>query len=147
MAKKKHVRLMVNLVLVLLFALVGTARMVPQVEASFPTEFASGQILVRFRPGTAASVVASVHRLNQGEVLSTIDRIDVQVVRVPEGDELRAVARFRANSNVLYAEVDGIIRALGGFTPNDPMLPDQWGLAKVEATLAWGVTRGSSSSA
>jgi thermitase len=115
----------------------------PSVEASSPAEFASGQILVRFRPGTTASEVASVHRLNQGQVLKTLDQIGVQVVRVSVGDELGAVARYQANPNVLYAEVDGIMRALS-FTPNDPMLPDQWGLAKVEATLAWGVTKGSS---
>jgi thermitase len=115
-----------------------------QVEASSPAEFASGQILVRFRPGTAAAEIASIHGRNQGQVLGTIDRIGIQVVRVPVGDELRAVARYRANPNVLYAEVDGIVRATAGFTPNDPMLPDQWGLARVEATLAWGVTHGSS---
>jgi thermitase len=114
-------------------------------EYSSSTEFASGQILVRFRSGTAASEVAAVHRLNQGQVVSTIDRIGIQVVQVPVGDELRAVDRYRANPNVLYAEVDGIVRTLGSFTPDDPMLPDQWGLARTEATLAWGVTRGSSS--
>jgi thermitase len=114
-------------------------------EYSSSTEFASGQILVRFRSGTAASEVTAVHRLNQGQVLSTIDRIGIQVVQVPIGDELRAVDRYRANPNVLYAEVDGIVRTLGSFTPNDSMLPNQWGLAQTEATLAWGVTRGSSS--
>jgi thermitase len=117
--------------------------MAPTAEASPPAEFASGQVLVRFRPGTPAAEIASVHVLNQGQVLNTLDRIGVQVVRVTAGDELRAVARYRANPNVVFAEVDGIVRALS-FTPNDPMLPDQWGLAKVEATLAWGVTRGSS---
>jgi thermitase len=134
----------VSLVLVLVLALVGTAGMSPPVEASSPAEFASGQILVRFCPDTTAEQIASVHEDNQGEVLETLDEIGVQVVRVPAGDELDAIARYRANPNVLYAEVDGIVRALGGFTPNDPMLPDQWGLARVEATLAWGVTRGNS---
>jgi thermitase len=116
---------------------------VPSVKAFSPAEFASGQILVRFRPGTTGSEIASVHGLNRGQVLSTIDRIGVQMVRVPAGNELDAVARYQANPNVLYAEVDGIVKALS-FTPNDPMLPDQWGLAKAEATLAWGVTKGSS---
>ncbi len=133
----------VSLVLVLVLALAGTAGLSPQVEASPPAGFASGQILVQFRPGTAASEVSSAHGINRGQVLRTLDRIGVQVVRVPVGDELRAAARYRANPNVLYAEVDGVVRALG-FTPNDPMLPDQWGLARVEATLAWGVTRGNS---
>jgi thermitase len=103
--------------------------------------FAPGQILVQFRPGAAASDVALVHSHNRGQVLQVLDRIGVQVVRVPNGDELRAVAGYWANPNVAFAEVDGIVRALS-FTPNDPKLPDQWGLARVEATPAWGVTRG-----
>ncbi|HSW11032.1 MAG TPA: S8 family serine peptidase, partial [Bacillota bacterium] len=133
----------VSLVLVLVLALAGFAGLSPQVEASPPAGFAPGQVLVRFRPGTPAAAVAAAHGSSQGQALKVLDRIGVQVVRVPAGDELRAVARYRANPNVLFAEVDGTVRALG-FTPNDPMLPDQWGLTRVEATLAWGVTRGSS---
>lgn len=136
-------RVAIGLVLVILFTLAGTGRMLPQVEASPPVEFAPGQILVQFRPGTLASEIAAAHGLNRGQTMQVLDRIGVHVVRVPEGDELRAVARYRAHPRVLYAEVDGIVRAMG-FTPNDPMLPDQWGLARLEATLAWGVTRGSS---
>lgn len=115
----------------------------PQVGAASPAEFAPGQILVQFRPGTPASAIAAAHARNQGQTAAVLDRIGVHVVRVQVGDELRAVARYRANPNVVFAEVDGMVRALS-FTPNDPMLPDQWGLARVEATLAWGVTRGSS---
>ncbi|HSW09456.1 MAG TPA: S8 family serine peptidase, partial [Bacillota bacterium] len=133
----------VSLVFVMILALAGIAAVSPQVEASPPAGFASGQILVQFRPGTPAAAIAVAHGSGQGQTLKVLDRIGVHVVQVPAGDELRAVARYRANPNVAFAEVDGIVRALG-FTPNDPMLPDQWGLARVEATLAWGVTRGSS---
>jgi thermitase len=133
----------IGLVLVLIFSLTSAGGMVPQVGAASPAEFAPGQILVQFRPGTPASAIAAAHARNQGQTAAVLDRIGVHVVRVQVGDELRAVARYRANPNVVFAEVDGIVRALS-FTPNDPMLPDQWGLARVEATLAWGVTRGSS---
>ncbi|MBS3986215.1 MAG: peptidase S8 [Selenomonadales bacterium] len=133
----------VSMVLVLVLGLIGSAGVSPQVEALSTTDFALGQILVGFRPGTPALDVASVHASNNGQVREVIDRIGVQVVRVPAGDELRAVARYRSNPNVLFAEVDGIVHALG-FTPNDPMLPNQWGLSRVEATLAWGVTRSNS---
>ncbi len=144
MITKLHFKaIAVSLVLALVLGLTGTAGVSPQVEASSTTEFVQGQILVGFRPGTHALEVASAHALNKGQVREVIDRIGVQVVRVPAGEELRAVARYRANPNVLFAEADGIVKALG-FTPNDPMLPDQWGLARVEATLAWGVTRGNS---
>lgn len=144
MLTKLHFKtIAVSLVLALVLGLTGIAGVSPQVDASLTTAFVQGQILVGFRPGTHALDVASVHRLNQGQVLKTLERIGVQVVQVPAGDELRAAARYRANPNVLFAEMDGIVHDLG-FTPNDPMLPDQWGLARVEATLAWGVTRDNS---
>lgn len=144
---KKHVlQVTVGLVFILVLALAGTGWMLPQVGASPPAEFAPGQILVKFHPGTPASEIALAHERNRGQTKQLIDQIGVHVVRVPAGDELRAIERYRKNPNVQYAEVDGIVRAMGvtPFTPNDPMLPDQWGLARVEATLAWGVTRGSS---
>jgi len=133
----------VSLVLVLVLAVAGVTVMTHEVGAMPSDDFATGQILVQFRPGTAAADIAEAHRRNQGQLRHVLDGIGVKVVAVPPGQEFRAVARYRANPNVVYAEVDGIVRAFG-FTPNDPMLPDQWGLSRVEATLAWGATRGSS---
>ena len=99
----------VSLLLVIVLTLAGTGRMLPQVEASPPAEFAPGRIVVRFRPGTPASEIASTHGLAQGQTIKVLDRIGVQVVQVPVGAKLRAVARYRANPHVLYAEVDGMV--------------------------------------
>jgi len=106
-------------------------------------EFAPGQIKVRFRPDTPAHEIAAVYRLVGGQLIQAIDKIHVHAVRVPKGTERQAIVRLEGHPWVLSAEFNWIIRALG-FTPNDPRLPDQWGLARVESTQAWGVTRGRS---
>lgn len=128
------------LVLLLVFSFAGIPGITPGIEAAPQAEFASGQILVKFHPGTAAAEVAAVHGRKRGHVRKTIEPIGVQVVQVQKGDELRAVARYRDNHNVLYAEVDGIVRT-AALIPNDPRFLEQWGLARVGATAAWGVTQ------
>jgi len=63
-------------------------------------------VLVKFKPGTAASAVAEAHRQAGGHTLKTIAAIGVQVVSVPAGTVLAKVAAYKANPNVLYAEPD-----------------------------------------
>jgi Subtilase family/PKD domain/Fervidolysin N-terminal prodomain len=63
-------------------------------------------VLVKFKPGTAASAVAEAHRQAGGQKLKTISAIGVQVVAIPAGAVLAKVAAYKANPNVLYAEPD-----------------------------------------
>jgi thermitase len=68
--------------------------------------FAPDRVLVKFKPGTAASAVGEAHRQAGGHELKTIQAIGVQVVSVPAGTVLAKVAAYKANPNVLYAEPD-----------------------------------------
>ena len=68
--------------------------------------FAPDRVLVKFKPGTAASAVAEAHRQAGGHKLKTIPGIGVQVVSVLAGTVLAKVAAYKANPNVLYAEPD-----------------------------------------
>src|SRR6185295_2542493 len=57
-----------------------------------------------------------------------------------------AVARLNAQPGVDAAEPDRVITA--SLTPNDPSLPDEWGLdqpsdADIDAKAAWNTTTGS----
>jgi subtilisin family serine protease len=62
-------------------------------------------------------------------------------LQLPPGrDVLQAVAALSADPNVEYAEPDYIAQA--AVVPNDPLLPGQWGLAKINATAAWDVVTG-----
>jgi thermitase len=68
--------------------------------------FAPDRVLVKFKPGIAASAVAEAHRQAGSKKLKTISAIGVDVVSVPAGTVSAKVAAYKANPNVLYAEPD-----------------------------------------
>ncbi len=120
-------------------------------------EFTAGHILVKFRPDTPGQVIADVHGQNGGVVQAVIPGIDVQVVGVPAGQEVRRVAAYLGNPYVLFAEVNGFYYALTNGT-NDPLVGRQWQYnnrgqtggtrdADIDAFEAWHVTMGSESAA
>ncbi len=78
----------------------------PQAMAKKIPEFAPDRLLVKFKPGTAASAIGKAHRQAQGQTIRTIPGIGVHVVRVPAGTVPAKVAMYKANPNVQYAEPD-----------------------------------------
>jgi thermitase len=108
------------------------------------------ELLVKFRPGTAASDVADAHRRAGGQVVRDIPGLDVKVVHAASPG---ALAAYQQNPNVEYVEPNGI--AYPTWTPNDPYYASdqQWGLNNsastvssdpdIDAPQAWNVTRGS----
>jgi thermitase len=96
-----------------------------QAQPESPT--VSGEILVKFRPGTPGQAVADEHRAQQAQVRSTIGRIDVQVVQVPPGREVAAAAAYKQNPNVQFAEPNRVYEAITHTTyPQDPQFHQQW---------------------
>jgi len=73
-------------------------------QSSKATRFVDGQMLVKFKPGAAASAKADAHRRGGGKPLKEIARTGVQLVSLPPGTEASAIARYRNNPNVLFAE-------------------------------------------
>ena len=102
--------------------------------------FAPDRVLVRFRPGTAASETGKLHRQAGGRLLQEIPAIGVHVVEVPKGKVSQMVSRYARNPNVLYAEPDYnrvlIIPdegndpgpAAGGIIAGREYFTEQWGL-------------------
>jgi subtilisin family serine protease len=112
-------------------------------------------LLVRFRPGTSPQTMAAAHSvLGASGVKSWASQEGLELVQLPTGTNLQnAITTYRQNPNVLYAEPDYIVHALGA--PADPLFPQQWGLqntgqlgglagADIHATQAWTQTTGSS---
>jgi subtilisin family serine protease len=94
-------RLMKALVALTLVAFAFTVR--PSAQSASGRAVA-GEIIVKFRPGASDSAKADAHRAGGGRQLTEIARTNVQVVAVSNGDEQGAIARYRRNPNVLYAE-------------------------------------------
>ena len=105
-------------------------------NATAARSFVAGEILVTFRPGTAASAKADVHRQAGATRLDEIARTGVQRVRVAPGNESAAMARYQRNPNVLYAEPNFIrhIPMPLAHAPGTEVLPrdyyfdEQWAL-------------------
>ena len=96
----------------------------------------AGQILVKFNPGANARAKADTHRLAGGSPLKEIARTGVQLVSVPAGTELAAIARYTHNPNVLYSEPN-VIRSVptpslqtagSEIVPGDHNFAEQWAL-------------------
>lgn len=99
--------------------------------------FRDGEVLVGFRPGTSASAASDAHRQVGGQVLQSLGGIDVHLVGVTHGTVAQAVAAYRGNPHVRFAEpnyVRVMILPEEGQDPPPPFglgidyLREQWGL-------------------
>ncbi|MEB3196630.1 MAG: S8 family peptidase [Candidatus Sericytochromatia bacterium] len=109
---------------------------------------AAEEILVSFKPGVQAQPL--LQRLGI-KARARLAALNVLVVAAP--DRAGALQALRRDPAVAWAEPNGVVRlprptgeapalafrvAQGG----DPLIDQQWGLAKLEASAAWGVTPG-----
>ncbi|MDQ7841426.1 MAG: S8 family peptidase [bacterium] len=103
--------------------------------------YVPNQLMVKFRPGVAAAVATSLHAQAGGAVLRTIERLDVQVVRLGPGvAAAAAMAAYRASGLVEYVEQDAY--AYRTVTPTDPMYGSQWHYPQIGLPAAWDITTG-----
>ena len=102
-------------------------------------KYAPDRLLVKFRPGMAASERGKAHRQAGGKQLRVIPGIGVHVVEVPAGSVPGKVSQYQKNPNVEYAEPDYYRVLIIPDEGNDPGVPsgviagrgyfaEQWGL-------------------
>ena len=122
-------------VVLVLVATVFIMRSSAQTPAANGT-FVAGEIIVKFRPGVNASAKADAHRQGGGTAQTEIVRTGLQLATVPRGAETAAIARYRNNPNVLYAQPN-FVRSLpeplshapgSEFVPGDFYFDEQWAL-------------------
>lgn len=70
------------------------------------SSFADDTVLVRFVPGAAAASMAQANRDANGYVTRSIEPIGLTVVKVPAGSATQALARYRMNPNVEFADLN-----------------------------------------
>jgi thermitase len=108
----------------------------PSAQTPTTGNIVAGEILVKFRPGANDVAKANTHRASGGTQLNEIARTGLQRVRVTPGTERAAVARYRGNQNVLYAEPN-FVRSIPTptshapgteFLPGDHYFNEQWAL-------------------
>jgi len=110
-------------------------------------KLASDRLIVKFRPAVSSSERLKLHRNLRSEFLQKIENVDVDVVKGALKDIEKTIRDYSRDPRVEYVEPDYIATAME--TPNDPKLPLQWGMGKVQAsgsgTTAWNITKSNSS--
>jgi subtilisin family serine protease len=127
------------------------------VTRGLATAFLLG-VLLAFSPGAGSASVsgarlvvgytdrgfAEADRLEQDVGAARMARLEplrADVLRLQSSDPQGVLAVLRADPQVRYAEVDGLVHALR--VPNDVLLSTQWSVEKTRAEQAWDLTTGS----
>jgi thermitase len=119
-------------------------------------EFKAGEIIVKFKEGIPKASVPSLLLAENLSILDEMGQLGILLLSVPEGQELKKIEELKRNPLVEYAEPNYMIQVANTIGaephcslrtpdvwPNDPYLPNQWNLSKVEAFAAWEITSGS----
>ena len=101
------------------------------------------RLIVCFKAGTSEERISEIIQKEGTEIEATIAGLNTKVVKAKSGDVSAFSEKDWDYSEVEYVEPDYPVYA--DETPNDTNFSGQWGMSKIQAPQAWGVTHGSSS--
>ncbi len=110
--------------------------------------YVPGELLVRYKSQVSASAVAQSLSAKGAEQIDGSRRRSLHHVRLPEGTTVEeALREFRNDPDVLYAEPNYIVHALGQTFPNEKdnaseKWEQQWGLYNTGLSIGTGNTTG-----
>lgn len=126
--------------LILIFCSVNIAFGQESSKTSVP-----GELLVKFRDGTASEVARTSHVSTGASILEEFPTIGWQRIKLPAGLSIeRAMAKYKRVEGVEFVQPNYYYHLLA--TPNDPQFPNanMYGLTKIAAPSAWDLSTGSS---
>jgi serine protease len=124
---------MLHLVRRQLAALVVALVLAPSAAAATPT------ILVKFKQPAGAAT--RIQALGDDAVGQTANR--VSIVRLAPGESAAArITAYDKRADVVYAEPNAQVHALGLSAPNDPSFSSQWAFDATDALAGWGLYPG-----
>ncbi|CAN5755481.1 S8 family serine peptidase [soil metagenome] len=122
------------------------ALMVNTAFAQYKSNFyAEGELLVKFKNGTASQFARSANDQIGASVLEEFPDLKWQRVKLPAGLSVReAMAQYENLAEVEYVQPNFYYHLLA--TPNDPQYTNSamYGLGKISAPQAWDLSTGSS---
>jgi subtilisin family serine protease len=122
------------------------------------SEYAPGEVLVKFRPGISSSVARATHRSIGFALIKQFRRIRVDHVKIPDDRSVEgAIAAYRLHPDVEYVEPNYYRYATdvpGPLFPDDHLFGLMWGLdntgqtggtfdADIDCPEAWDIQTGS----
>jgi subtilisin family serine protease len=137
-------------VTVLLVIVMGVSTPVPFHAAMYHRdgdarpEYVAGEILVKYNGSAPLSTVERIVREKGCELVAHIERLRVARIRIPgETDIFSMIDSFSSHPAVEQAEPNYL--HYPHVVPDDPRLPDQWAIEKMEFFDAWDIEQGSTS--
>ncbi len=104
---------------------------------------AEGELLVKYKNGTASKAAHTVNRQISADVLEEFSDLGWQRVKLPANLSLsQAVKIYESNDEVEFAQPNFYYHLLN--TPNDARFSELYGMQKISAPAAWDLTTGSS---
>ncbi|MBZ5640299.1 MAG: S8 family serine peptidase [Acidobacteriia bacterium] len=105
-----------------------------------PPKNDSRVLLLKPKPGVGHADVARQHAARRVKVKHTLPLLgDLQLVELPPDASVEAtIAAYRASGQFEYVEPDSVLR-IADTVPNDPLYSNLYGMAKIQAPLAWDV--------
>lgn len=141
----------------------AAASAVTDAELAPGEEYAPNRLLVRFQPSATAEDKKKLHARYRAKVVQEIPALGIQVLELPD-DAVAMVSAYQAETSVVFAEPDYIASIYGApagpemagapaargparpmgpdWTPNDPLLDQQWHHATIGSAAAWDKARG-----
>lgn len=104
-------------------------------------ELLQNRIIVKFQEHTPDTYKQRILEKYTQSKQQQLERLHAHILTVDERVRDRYIAAISRIPGVEYVEPDYIATAT--YTPNDPRLSDQWGIAKTQADLAWDTIFGS----
>jgi subtilisin family serine protease len=131
----------------------GREAMVTNQVTGKPQQAREGELVVRFRPGTAVGTASAVHHALGTRLQASRPRMGLQLVKLAEGQSLpQVLAQYRSRPDVLAAEPNYIMRKVGlpapgdspgkRAIPNDPRYNQLYGMTNIQAPDAWDLQTG-----
>jgi subtilisin family serine protease/tetratricopeptide (TPR) repeat protein len=107
------------------------------------------QFVVKLRQGVSLEQIAELNRINGVKVIKSLDGIEKKnrfLLGLNENKNIFNIVNIYNNNELVdYASPDIVLfNPCNSVTPNDQYFPNQWGLSKINAPLAWDITTGSS---
>ena len=105
---------------------------------------AEGELLVKYKNGTASQAAFAVNRQTGAQVLEEFADLGWQRIKLPANLSLsRAIKIYESSADIEFAQPNFYYHLLN--TPNDARFSELYGMQKIGAPAAWDLTTGSSS--
>lgn len=109
--------------------------------SAYAQEHALGRILVKSKANVPQAKLKALLNNNSASIISTIDDINVHIIKVPKHAEETVAHALARSPNIEFAELD-LAHELTETIPDDDYYGNAWHLPKIGAPAAWDMSKG-----